>query len=302
MIIASEHPGLAQLRAFMQEKLGQRHTIPLEQRRAGLDALSRTLNPPPADIEAIAGELGGVPHITFRAPGADGRNHVLYLHGGAFVAGSPASHAALTAGLARLTGASVHSLDYALAPEAPFPAAPSDCLAAYRALVDGGISANRIAIAGDSAGGSLALGLLVAVRDAGLPLPAAAALLSPALDLTQASETYERLAPRDPFMSRAGFRADIATYLRDRDPADPAASPVFADLRGLPPLLVQIGTDEVLLGDSLMLVERVAAAHCSATLQLWPAMVHVWHLFPNWLSEADEALRAIAQFFAARWR
>ena len=285
--------GIAKLRAFLAERFANRHTITLDERRRGLEALGTMLSPPVTGVEVEDGVLGGIPATRFQPSGgkACGRR-ILYLHGGAFVTGSGRSHSALLTRLALAAWASIDAVAYRLAPEHPFPAAGDDCLAAYRALLEDGCPPEKITIAGDSAGGALALGLLVAARDAGLPMPGAAVLISPALDLTAENPFYDTLEDRDPFMSRDGFRRDVALYLN----ADPKVSPLFANLAGLPPILVQVGSEEVLLGDALALAQRAALVRTPVTLQVWPDMVHVWHVFPNWLADAERAIKAIANF------
>lgn len=225
---------------------------------------------------------------------------LLYIHGGAWVMGSPRTHRALAADLARRAGVRALSLDYRLAPEHPYPAALDDCVAAYEWLLASGIEPGRIVVAGDSAGGNLALALLLRLRDAGTPLPAGAVLLSPVTDLELGGASHATRKALDPFFATADLRPFIASYVGDHDPGEPYLSPLGADLRGLPPLLIQVGDHEVLLDDAVRLGERARAAGVEARTVVWPGMMHVFQIQAPFLPEARRANREIAAFIRSR--
>jgi acetyl esterase/lipase len=228
-------------------------------------------------------------------PKAAASTTLLYLHGGGFVACSPTTHRALTAALA-LQGLRVFAPDYRLAPEHPFPAAITDAVAVWRALGAQAASQGhqRLVIAGDSAGGNLALATMLALRDAALPLPQAAALFSPATDLTGGSPSLKTNDGRDPMFRSAALRHVAEAYLAGADPKLPLASPLLADLSGLPPLLIHVGADEVLRDDSVRLADRARAAGVRVELRVWPGLPHVWQML-RWLPEARESVRVAAR-------
>ncbi|MEU9830997.1 alpha/beta hydrolase [Streptosporangium sp. NPDC048047] len=272
----------------------------LEEQRAGFaGAFSRPL---PDDVTAHETVLGGRPALDLTPAAATGRGRLLYLHGGGYVLGSPGTHAGLAARLGLRAGLRVTSLDYRLAPEHPFPAAVDDGLASYRALLDEGVRPEELVLAGDSAGGGLAVATLVAARDAGLPQPAGVAVLSPWTDLTLGGRSMRTKEGIDPIFTRKAVQAFATPYLAGQDPAHPLASPVFADLRGLPPLLVQAGSNELLLDDAVRLAGRAAADDVEVTLRVWPQVPHVFQNHSGHLDEADEALGEAARFLSARVR
>jgi len=272
---------------------------PVDAARTNFEAM---LANAPLDEEIAFEEttVGGIPALRSVAPGASDERVLLYLHGGAFVIGSAHGYRAFWSGLARDTGVTGLAIDYRLAPEHPFPAAVDDALAAYRGLLDDGRRPGQIVVAGDSAGGGLAASLLVAARDAGLPMPAAALLLSPWADLRCDSASIEQKATEDLSLTAEDLRASAQRYLDGADPADPLASPVEADLTGLPPLMITIGSCEILLDDAVGLAAR--AGHCGVrtTLEVWPQMPHVWQSFGFMLSEGAEATADAARFLAQR--
>ena len=225
---------------------------------------------------------------------------LLYLHGGGYVIGSPRSHRHLAAALARAARARALVLDYRLAPEHPFPAAVEDAVLAYRWLAEQGIRPARLVIAGDSAGGGLTVATLVALRERGLALPAAGVCISPWVDLTCSAPSYAKNAAADPIVRPALVSEMARAYLAGADPRTPLAPPLYADLRGLPPLLIHVGSDEVLLDDAAGLAERARAAGVDAALEIAPRMVHVWHWFLPMLPEAQTAVDAIGAFIDAR--
>jgi acetyl esterase/lipase len=253
--------------------------------------------PLPGDVRTRSTDLGGVPAVEVRAGGtAPAAGTLLYFHGGGYAIGSAAAGVGLAAEIARRTAATALSVDYRLAPEHPFPAAVDDALAAYRTLLDQGTPADSIAVAGESAGGGLALALLLAVRDAGLPQPSSAILLSPWADLTQSGGTMTTRADADPALTRRALETRAADYLAGADPRTPLASPLHADLRGLPPLLIQAGGREILLDDALRLAARAAHADVPVTLRIFPGAPHVFQGFAPLVDEAAEALDQVAAF------
>lgn len=241
-------------------------------------------------------ELGAVKSLKGSYPGADPEAALLYLHGGAFIAGSAHGYRSLAAELARAGGLTSWSVDYRLAPEHPFPAAVDDCVAAYRALLARGLAPSRIVLAGDSAGGGLVLSTLLALRDAGDPLPAAAILLSPFANLACDGATYESKIDEDPTLTVAGLVAGAAHYLGANDPCDGLASPAHADLAGLPPLLIQVGSAEILLDDAVRVAASAGAAGTFVRLDVWPHMPHVFPAFAFMLEAGRLALQDAGQF------
>jgi len=249
----------------------------------------------PVDVAGIAAEW-------VCAPGVQQDRVLLYLHGGGYVIGSVDTHRGLIARLSKAANCRALALDYRLAPEHRYPAAVEDATKAYRWLLSQGIAPGKIAIAGDSAGGGLTMATLVALRDAGDPLPAAAAPISPWVDLEGTGESMKTRVDVDPMVEPSGLFGMAKIYLGDADPRQPTASPVHAELSGLPPLLIQVGDLETLLDDSTRLAARAKAAGVDATLEVWPEMVHVWHLFAPMLPEGREAIARIGAFLQEKTR
>jgi len=268
---------------------------PLPQMRQDWDEIF-SRNPLDNGAQRLPMVLGGVPALRFRAPAAAADRAVLYLHGGGYVFGSPRSHADIGALLSETAQAQVHVLDYRLAPEHPFPAAVDDALAAYRALLDAGYAATRIAISGDSAGGGLTLATLIAIRDAGLPRPACAVPLSPWADLACEGESFVSRAAVDPIVQREMTLQLAAMYVTDGHPKQPLASPLYADLAGLPPLLIQVGDRETLLDDSIRVAERARRAGVDVRLEIAPGQIHVYQIFASRLDEARAAVERMGAF------
>jgi len=256
--------------------------------------------PVPDDVRFDRTELGGVPALRIEQPGVAADAALLYLHGGGYVIGSAEGYRVLAAGLARAAGVTGWSIDYRLAPEHPFPAAIEDVAAAYRALLAQGIAPGRIVLAGDSAGGGLAVAALVHLRDAGLPLPAAALAISPWADLACTGHSITAKMDEDPALTVEGLRACAARYVGDGDLAAPLASPVHADLHGLPPLLIQVGSAEILFDDAVALARAAGAAGTHVQLEVWPGMVHVWHAFGFMLGAGRRAIEGAGAFLAER--
>ena len=248
-----------------------------EQRRLLQERASA--RPAPADVTLTPAELGGVPAADIAIDGVEPDHVVLYFHGGVYVLGDAFQSADLASQIGRRAQARVISLDYRLAPEHPYPAAVDDALAAYDALLREGAAPSGIAFAGDSAGGGLAVATMVNARDHGLPLPAAAFLMSPYADLTLAGATMDTKSDVDPVLSRELLEPRVADYTAGQDPALSLISPVFADLSGLPPLIIQAGTHEVLLDDAVRLAQKAAAADVAVTLDLTPKVPHVFQNF-----------------------
>jgi monoterpene epsilon-lactone hydrolase len=270
-----------------------------EAQRAGLDSLS-SMAPPPDDASYDEVTFAGRPAAWIQANGASAARTLLYLHGGGYCVGSLKSHRGLATDLSRAAGVRVLLLDYRLAPEHPFPAAVDDAVAAYRALLEQGIEARHIAIAGDSAGGGLTAATLLALRDAGLPRPAAGVLLSPWLDLTLSGASMDGRAAIDPMVQREPLQRMADAYLGGADGRSALASPLFADLRGLPPLLIHVGTAETLLDDATRFAEHARAADVQVKIDVWEDMIHVFNAFGFVLPEAREANQQIGTFLKER--
>jgi epsilon-lactone hydrolase len=274
-------------------------TLSFDELRAQYDKAEHVF-PLAADVGVTDLMMRGVPGQWLRSPGATAAI-VLYLHGGGYVIGSPRSHRHLAAALARAARGTALLPDYRRAPEHRFPAAVDDAVAAYRWLIDDhGAHPNSVVIAGDSAGGGLMLATLLALRDAGVPLPAAGVGISPWTDLSCSQPSHTARAAADPIVDASTLQRMAAAYLGTADPCTPLASPLHGDLRGLPALLIHVGSDEVLLDDATALVARARAAGVDATLEVWDHMVHVWHWFLPMLDEAQAAVDRIGAFVRMR--
>jgi monoterpene epsilon-lactone hydrolase len=268
-----------------------------EQRRQLRKILSA--QPLPADVTVTAAALGGVPTAEITVDGVEPRNTVLYFHGGVYVMGDAFLAAGLASQVGRRTGAKVISVDYRLAPEHPYPAAVDDALAAYEALLQDSTAPSEILFVGESAGGGLAVATLVNARDHGLPVPAAAFVMSPYADLTLAGATMDTKAGADPLFTPQAFPARVADYTAGCDPALGLISPIFADLSGLPPLIIQAGTHEVLLDDAIRLARQAATADVEVTLDITPGVPHVFQAYYPILDEAAAALDRAGQLLSA---
>jgi epsilon-lactone hydrolase len=248
------------------------------------------------DIKKEKVSAGGIDAEWISAPNSSADRAVLYVHGGGYVIGSVNTHRDLLARIARASGARVLGINYRLAPEHPFPAAVEDSVAAYRWMLAEGLKPSRIAVAGDSAGGGLTVATLIAIRDAKLPTPGAGVCISPWVDMEGIGETMKTRAAVDPVVQREGLLGMAAAYLGGQNPRSPLAAPLYADLKGLPPLLIQVGDAETLLDDSIRLNDRAKAAGVSTKLEVWPEMIHVWQLFASFLPEGQQAIDGIGSF------
>lgn len=287
----------AQHEAMVQMLLSQRPegTPTVEESRAGLEQMAG-LFPVPGDVTRAAVDAGGVKAEWLAAPGANPNRVILYLHGGGYVIGSIATHRSLLSRLARASGARGFSVDYRLAPEHPFPAALDDATAAYRWLLASGISPGSVVVAGDSAGGGLALAMLLALRDAGDRLPAAAVCMSPWTDLVGTGASAQPGGADDPLLTLEGLR-EMGRHYAGSDLSNPLVAPLHGDYKGLPPILIQVGTRELLLDDSRRVAERARKAGVDLTLDIWDGMIHVWQMFGAMgVPESDQAIEKIGEF------
>lgn len=274
-------------------------SLTLQEMRLGFEKMAAAL-PVDSDVKCEPVSIGALKAEWVTAPGADPGRAVLYLHGGGYVIGSIATHRAMVGRISRAAKARALLIDYRLAPEHPFPAAVEDSVAAYRWMLDNGAQAGRTAVAGDSAGGGLTVAALVAIRDAKLKLPAAGVCLSPWIDLEGVGESMTAKATVDPMVQKAGLVEMAKLYLGGKDARTPLAAPLYADLSGLPPLLIQVGTWETLLDDSTRLAERARKAGVNVTLEPWENMIHVFQNFAPMLEEGQKAIERIGEFVAAR--
>ena len=284
---------LEQIRVMLKENPVIQEGASLEDMRKGLDAMG-AMTPSLDGITTTKVDASGVAAEWISAD--DSGPVLLYLHGGGYVLGSVQSHRALIERLARAMGGRILAIDYRLAPEAPFPAAVDDAVAAYRWLLEQGVAASRLAIAGDSAGGGLTLATLVALRDQGLAMPACAAPISPWTDMEGSGDSMQTRAAVDPMVQKEPLVQMAGTYLQGAEPRNPLASPLYADLSGLPPLLIQVGDAETLLDDTTRIEPRLKEAGVDVTVEVWDEMIHVWHLFAPMLDKGQEAIDRIGAF------
>jgi acetyl esterase/lipase len=271
---------------------------PIDAARARMEKIDRL--PRPRRVDYLDTLVGGVPAIIATPTDVPPERHLLYIHGGGYVVGSPRSHIAMVANLAKRAAATATVIEYRLAPEHPYPAAVDDSVAAYRSMCESGVDPSRITIAGDSAGGGATVATLCALRDGGDPLPGACYLLSPWTDLTASGESITTKAEVDPMFDGTGIREVGRAYAGDTPLDDPGVSPLFADLTGLPPMLIQTGVDEVLLSDSTRLADRARDAGVDVTLDLAEGMWHVYQMFAPLVPEATAALVRAACFMRSR--
>jgi phosphinothricin tripeptide acetyl hydrolase len=269
--------------------------IDMRKERAELDGLGSMFKVPKG-IKVIEVSADGVPAEWLIPPGITAERVVLYLHGGSYVSGSINSHRSLAANIAIASRARALTIDYRLAPEHPHPAAVEDAMTVYKWLISSRVDPRHLALAGDSAGGGLAIALLVSLRDGNLPLPAAGVCLSPWTDLAFTGESWKSKAAVDLILYAYKELEFARLYLGGIEPQAPLASPLYADLKGLPPLLVQVGTYEVLLSDSRRLVDRARQAGVDAIIDEWEKMQHVWQFASSFIPEGRRAIARIGEF------
>jgi acetyl esterase/lipase len=286
-------PELQALIEMLKERPEGDRTVP--EIRQGFEEIAE-LWPVPADVKTQPVDANGVPSEWVAVPSSDPGNVIYYLHGGGYIIGSLNTHREFVSRLCRATGARALVADYRLAPESPFPAAVEDAVTAYRWLLGQGVDPKRTIIAGDSAGGGLTVAALVAIRDAGLELPAAAVCISPWTDMEGIGESMTTKAAVDPIIQKEFLDESAAHYMAGGDFRAPLASPIYADLSGLPPLLIHVGEAETLLDDSTRLAERAKVAGTEVTLEVWDEMIHVWHIFASMLPEGQQAIDRIGEW------
>jgi epsilon-lactone hydrolase len=272
----------------------------VEQHRRFAMTAERLVPDPPRTTRTVAVDAGGVAADTITTPASEADRHVLFLHGGAFIVGSPRLYRHLTWRIATAARAQVLAVDYRLAPEHPFPAALEDAFAAYAWLLSDGADPGRIAIMGDSAGGGLVFSLMLRLRDEGCPLPAAAVALSPWTDLALTGPSLRLNTICDPLISGDDPPLFVGDYLGGADPRAPYVSPLYGDPAGLPPTMIQVGSDEVLRDDGVRMADRMRSAGCHVELEIWPRMPHVWHAFVPLIPEARRAIDRIGVFVRER--
>jgi acetyl esterase/lipase len=263
------------------------------------DTIRRVFNisrsPAPRDCTAMNETVGGVRGERMTAAGVASMGAMLYLHGGAYVACSPQTHRPLTSWFAR-KGWSVFAPDYRLAPEHRFPAQLEDAIAVYKAMLANGVDARRLVVAGDSAGGNLTLALCLSLRTLGLPQPAAIALLSPVTDFTWSGASIEANSERCAMFSKTVLPSGTKLFLGDHDPRDPLASPYYADLKGLPPMIFHASGDEILLDDSVRVAEHAKQAGIDVQIKVWPVVPHVWQMLHPFIPEGRASLAIMHDF------
>lgn len=269
------------------------------ERRERMDEIC-AVDPPAPDIAFKPFAIGAVPAEWSLAPGSDAGRVLLYFHGGGYCSGSIVSHRAMVGAVGRLAGIRTLAIGYRLAPEHPYPAALEDALAAWRFLRGEGYAAEAIALGGDSAGGNLTLASMLALRAAGEALPAAAWLVSPWVDLRMTGRTLDSKAAIDPLISREYLTSLANAFLAGHDAADPKVSPLYADLAGLPPSLIQVGSSETLLDDAVRLAGALGAAEVPVTLEVWPRMIHAWMLWSAQLDDGRLASERAGEWLRAR--
>src|SRR5215468_1444566 len=273
--------------------------LTIEQHRRFATVAERLVPDPPAYTQTLAVDAGGVKADMIATPSSEPDRHVLFLHGGAFIIGSPNLYRHLTWRIASAARSRLLAVDYRLAPEHPFPAALEDAFTAYNWLLTRGADPGRIAIMGDSAGGGLVFSLMMRLRDEGVPLPAAAVALSPWTDLALTGSSLH-VNDSDLMLSADDPPLFVRDYLAGADPRTPYVSPLYGDPAGLPPTIIQVGSEEVLRDDAVRMADRMRAAGCQVELEIWPRMPHVWHVFVPLIPEARRAIERVGAFVRER--
>jgi len=258
-------------------------------------------DPIPDGTDINISEVDGIPVEWIRHPDSPGEGVFMLLHGGGYTSGGCITHRNLASRISQVSGTQVLVPDYRLAPEDPFPAALQDVSAVYGALLREGMHPEELSVGGDSAGGGLSATLLLALRDAGGPLPSSAVLLSPWTDLTLSGESYESRNELDPVITREGLADAAIKYAGTNDPAHPLLSPMMADLAGLPPTLIHVGDHETMLDDSVVFARRAQESGVDVEIEVWPEMWHVWHQWAPDLPEAVEAIEKIGVFIKSHF-
>jgi epsilon-lactone hydrolase len=297
MSVRSEVVRLA-LRTFI--KRCDWRSVTVEQNRRFAAVCERLIPDPPASTRTLGVNASGVMADLITTPDSEEDRHIIFLHGGAFIIGSPSLYRHLTWRIAAAARARVVAVDYRLAPEHPFPAALDDASTAYNWLLDDGADPARIVVMGDSAGGGLVFSLMLKLRDEGCRLPGAAVALSPWTDLALTGASLKLNGGSDPMLRTDYPLPFVNDYLAGADPRTPYASPLYGDPAGLSPTLIQVGSDEVLRDDAVRMAERMRAAACEVELEIWPRMPHVWHAFAPFVPEARQAIGRIGAFVRQR--
>ena len=296
--MAGKDPDIEAFRAYWKKRATARGQVTLAEQRASFDTdMGAVPLAHGCSVESL--DLSGIPSEKITPSGAAPGKALLYLHGGGHVIGSLKSHRHLVSRLAVAAGVAAFHIDYRLAPEHPYPAALEDALKVYKQILATGIAPEDMVVGGESAGGNLATALLLKVREDGLPQPAGLYLLSPWLDMTTAGESYQKIGARDPIITREGIEMVSAAYLGGK-PDNAFTSPVRADLAGLPPVLIQVGSEEVLLSDSLTFANRAAMAGVEVKLHVWPEMPHAWPLFHVFIRAGLAAIDEAGQWMRQR--
>jgi acetyl esterase/lipase len=284
----------ALLRGLLKFMFREELAIPESRKRS--EKMAKLVGKIPLPVRVDALYIGDIYTEWVAHPDADNQHVILYFHGGGYVSGSVAIHKLLCVELTQATGVRILLPEYRLAPENPFPAALDDALLAYRWLLAQGFKPADIIIAGDSAGGGLSLAVMLALREAGEVLPAALVCISPWTDLKLTGSSQRTKAKTDPILNKKELRHWALSYTDEENLSNPLVSPVYADFNGFPPLLIQVGSEEILLDDALQVAEKAKAAGVEVTLKVWPGMWHVWHATGTWLPESREALEEVGQF------
>jgi acetyl esterase/lipase len=286
------------LRAALKARMNE--NIDIATMRARTDASIQSQAPAPADVRIESIHLGGVPTEQLSTQNTLPRTAILYLHGGGWSSGSPRTHRPITWRLAKLTGATVYALDFRLAPEHPYPAALNDCMQAYRALLEQGLPASSLVVAGDSSGGNMALALALRLKAENQPQPAALVCLSPITDVTCSGASYKTNLDTDVLVS-PNLVPTMArhSYCPGVDLTNPFISPLYGNVAGLPPTYFQVASDELLLDDSTRMAERMQTAGVTVVLDIWPDLWHEWPIFSDAIPEGEQALAKIATFIAS---